>query len=258
MSSNKLTEGYWGPITSSVDWCEENYTHSYYIAEFWNTVSSLAMVVLGLLGVTLHHRSIGWRLTGSYFLIVVVGIGSVLFHATLQFEHQMWDEVPMVWTACYLFYVLLAEHGYEGDVYPICISIYCALATYVTSQSAGKIQFIMFQSSFGCVMWSCLWFVLKMYRATKNQEIVRLFHRGAQFLALALGVWLFDKNLCFVYEKYHLFNPQLHAWWHVLMCTSLHFFYVACGYQVVLKEKPQICYFGHLIPYVRVDKNKKD
>ena len=33
------------------------------------------MVLLGALGVALHHRSLGWRLSVSYLLIVVVGIG---------------------------------------------------------------------------------------------------------------------------------------------------------------------------------------
>uniref|UniRef100_A0A8B9SU42 Alkaline ceramidase n=1 Tax=Anas platyrhynchos TaxID=8839 RepID=A0A8B9SU42_ANAPL len=27
-------EGYWGPPTSTLEWCEENYAVSYYIAEF--------------------------------------------------------------------------------------------------------------------------------------------------------------------------------------------------------------------------------
>lgn len=27
-------EGYWGPPTSTLDWCEENYVSSYYIAEY--------------------------------------------------------------------------------------------------------------------------------------------------------------------------------------------------------------------------------
>lgn len=33
------------------------------------------MVALGFLGVALHHKSLGWRLSASYLLIVVVGIG---------------------------------------------------------------------------------------------------------------------------------------------------------------------------------------
>ncbi|KAI7886283.1 alkaline phytoceramidase family protein [Lichtheimia hyalospora FSU 10163] len=259
MTQQHLVEGYWGPITSSVDWCEENYTHSYYVAEYWNSVSSLAMVLLGALGVALHHRSLGWRLSVSYLLIVVVGIGSILFHATLQFENQMWDEVPMVWTACYLFWLLLNENGYRGAVYPVAISIYCAFATYVTSQSSGTMQFYMFQSSFGCVMWSCLWFVSKMYRAVQDKEITQLFHRGAQFLVLALAVWLFDKNMCHVYQDYNLFNPQLHAWWHVLMSSSLHYLYVACGHEMARLQglDPCVGYFAYIIPYVKIKEKKK-
>lgn len=54
----------------------------------------------------------------------------------------------MVWTACYLFWVLLEEHGYQNQVLSaIAITAYCALATYVTSQNKGSMQFYMFQSS---------------------------------------------------------------------------------------------------------------
>lgn len=38
-------------------------------------IQSLAMVALGFLGVALHHKSLGWKLSNGYLLIVVVGIG---------------------------------------------------------------------------------------------------------------------------------------------------------------------------------------
>ncbi len=34
--------GFWGPRTASVDWCEPNYVHTFWIAEFWNTLSSVS------------------------------------------------------------------------------------------------------------------------------------------------------------------------------------------------------------------------
>ncbi|KAI8364157.1 ceramidase-domain-containing protein [Radiomyces spectabilis] len=111
--------GYWGPITSSVDWCEKNYTHWYYVAEWWNTLSSLAMIVLGLLGV----GSIIDRSVGGYRVLTSSSLSSVL-----------------------------AEHGYERHLYGICIACYCGLATYVTSQSKGTTQFYMFQTSWHVLM----------------------------------------------------------------------------------------------------------
>ena len=38
------------PLSSPVDWCEENYEVTPYVAEFWNSVSSFSMVVLSMVG----------------------------------------------------------------------------------------------------------------------------------------------------------------------------------------------------------------
>jgi dihydroceramidase len=81
--------GYWGLPSSTVDWCEPNYIVSYYIAEFFNTTSSLAMVVCGILGVMLHWKHFEWRFIATFAAVTLVGIGSVAFHCTLLFPLQV-------------------------------------------------------------------------------------------------------------------------------------------------------------------------
>ena len=67
--------GFWGPVTSSVDWCEHNYEVSYYVAEFFNCFSNLAIVAAGLLGLrnALRH---GYprRVLVLYTAITVIGL----------------------------------------------------------------------------------------------------------------------------------------------------------------------------------------
>jgi dihydroceramidase len=37
-------DGYWAPITSTIDWCEENYYATPYSAEIVNTLTNLSFV----------------------------------------------------------------------------------------------------------------------------------------------------------------------------------------------------------------------
>jgi dihydroceramidase len=83
--------GYWGKPTSTVDWCENNYEISHYIAEFFNTFSSFAMVIIGVAGIMLHWNQ--YRLESRFIMgllgVAVVGFGSAAFHGTLWFGLQV-------------------------------------------------------------------------------------------------------------------------------------------------------------------------
>ncbi|GFS18432.1 alkaline ceramidase 3 [Elysia marginata] len=48
-----IVEGYWGKQTATLDWCEDNYAVSYYVAEFWNTLSNALMLLSPALMVSL-------------------------------------------------------------------------------------------------------------------------------------------------------------------------------------------------------------
>ncbi|KAF3181143.1 Alkaline ceramidase 3 [Orbilia oligospora] len=139
--------GLWGLPTSSVNWCESDYTITFYIAEFFNSCSSLCMVSFGLLGqwslsylsknvnstprprrpdpviydpLQEHPRLIGVnRIWSTWFALQIVGWGSVAFHGSLQWWSQAFDEVPMVWTA-----ILHLSTGLVGryDPFPLATS----------------------------------------------------------------------------------------------------------------------------------------
>lgn len=83
--SNAEVHGYWGPATSTIDWCEPNYERSAYVAEFWNTVSNLLFVLVGLYGLAQSMRQgFEWRFHAQFIGIMVTGFGSAMFHGTLQ------------------------------------------------------------------------------------------------------------------------------------------------------------------------------
>ncbi|PPJ56609.1 hypothetical protein CBER1_01833 [Cercospora berteroae] len=90
--------GYWGPPTSHVNFCEEDYIWTYYIAEFINTVTSFAYIAYGIRGIRRSKRhDIGlFSITNSsYFALVGVGVFSGLYHTTLKYHTQMSDELSM-------------------------------------------------------------------------------------------------------------------------------------------------------------------
>ncbi|HEX5101677.1 MAG TPA: ceramidase domain-containing protein, partial [Polyangiaceae bacterium] len=104
---NAPSPGFWGAPTSSVDWCEANYRYSPYICELFNTLSSLVILLAGLFGAWFHRRVLERRFIVAFLALLAVGIGSVAFHATLRFELQMLDELPMLWLALVMIYTLL-------------------------------------------------------------------------------------------------------------------------------------------------------
>lgn len=77
-------DGIWGSQTSTLNWCEEDYNITPYIAEFINTISNLTFIGLGVMGVRDCLRyGYGSVYVLSYLGYIVVGLGSMAFHATL-------------------------------------------------------------------------------------------------------------------------------------------------------------------------------
>jgi len=107
----QAASGFWGKHTSSIDWCEDNYSHSRHIAEFYNTISNIPFILLGLHGALMSRSLPHWT---RYVLlnmgIAFIGAGSATFHATLKWEAQvLLDELPMIFVSSLVLYVLVVS-----------------------------------------------------------------------------------------------------------------------------------------------------
>ncbi|OKL60227.1 hypothetical protein UA08_04625 [Talaromyces atroroseus] len=97
--------GYWSPVTSTLNWCEEDYYATPYSAEIVNSLTNVLFLGLGVKGV-LNVRKHGHD---SVFLVaflgyLLVGTGSFLFHSTLKYPMQLVDELSMIYTTCLMCY----------------------------------------------------------------------------------------------------------------------------------------------------------
>ena len=98
-------EGYFGKGTSEIDWCENNYVHTRYIAEFANSTTSLIYCLLAVFSYIESMEQLSKDPGAIKFQLLLVslwsvGIGSTLFHGTLLYWAQLLDELPMVYLIC--------------------------------------------------------------------------------------------------------------------------------------------------------------
>jgi dihydroceramidase len=181
----------------------------------------------GLAGLWLHRRALERRFLFAYGLVALVGVGSVAFHGTLLFQLQMLDELPMLYLVTLILYILLEDGPTRrfGRWFPALLLVYLAGLTVLCSVSRGQVEFWLFQLSFGSVE---LYALGRVYGLQRRLEAPtrRLYRLGMASYALAIVLWFVDLKACgFVSQTLPalgLFNPQLHAVWHVLVSVGFY------------------------------------
>jgi hypothetical protein len=83
-------------VTSNIDWCENNYESTHFVAEFHNSWTSLFFCLWGLLASVAHWNIAEKHFQLSFMFLTMVGLGSAAFHGILTYQSELWDEIPMV------------------------------------------------------------------------------------------------------------------------------------------------------------------
>ena len=104
---------YWGKPDASITFCEEKYVVSDYIAEYYNTLSAISYVIIGLFFYFTKLKKIGISL-------MFLGLGTCMLHCTLRYYGQWFDEIMML-VLCFNIIRELRNRSYKKTSYVILV-----------------------------------------------------------------------------------------------------------------------------------------
>jgi|TARA_B110000444_G_scaffold225208_1_gene228920 dihydroceramidase len=194
---------FWGTPDVSVSFCEDKYIVSDYIAEYYNTMSALSYVIVGLL----FYKT---KLQKLSKIIILLGIGTALLHSTLRFYGQWIDELSMLILS---FYIIKEIRQMRFSITTSEWYLLLLIFPYFLFERYFSYFFVVFSS-------------LQIYTYTisrKNydectREVYYLIKAYLIVLILSSICWLGDQLFCDYVQDY-----QLHAVWHVGTSLALFF-----------------------------------
>lgn len=239
-------------LPSSLDWCESNYVYNISIAEFWNTITGFSLCITAIYCFIKNknaNRQIYQLLKNTNLLLFIVGIGTVLFHGTLLYIWQLFDEIPML-------LILIEYHKllsrlfsrfyfvkYNKNIYKVIPII--ILSYYINP----NIQIILFQGIIALYIiytfYICYYInnelntlfyyslprienkskelsgqtYEKFEKYISKKKLLKLYSRiGISILLFSVLIWNIDNNYC--KQRGYI---ELHAVWHI--STSIGMYY---------------------------------
>ena len=188
---------YWGKSDTTVQFCEKEYVHSKYIAEYQNTLSAMMYILVGIPLIFTKIRTIG-------ISVVLLGISTMVMHGTMRHYGQLMDEGSML----IFSWLALRELGMKWNKN----WLYLILLFYLIN-SKKYWCFVSLFTSLQIFIFTLAW----KYKVDEGRKyFIRLY---LIFLLMGLVCWILDMTMC----EYIPSTISLHACWHVLTAMSILF-----------------------------------
>ncbi|KAJ7170167.1 alkaline phytoceramidase [Mycena filopes] len=233
MNTSTPRVGFHGNATATLDWCEANYQFSYYIAEMANSFSNVLTIAVAAYGAYLSTtEDLPYRFILGYIGIGLVGLGSFWFHATLLFQAQLADELPMIYVTTTTLWLLFDhDDGFTFESKRTRLLALTAAAfniaftwSYYVNRNPVYHQFV-----FGILVLSIsfrIYYLLARSTrvpADKRVAIRNLFTLGLAQFTFAFLLWNMDNIFCDQLTRWKIslgwplaFLLEGHSWWHVV------------------------------------------
>ena len=227
--------GYWPAPSGDFNWCENDYVYLPHVAELWNTVTSLCFCVGPAL---LWRRTRDWEVRFNLLMLVGIGLGSAVFHATLQYyAGQLLDELPMLFYVAHTTALLVRGDmscplWLKGCMVSLVLVLYGTAREHPLHQAGRLVMVLSFSACFVWLAFSLAKIVIEIDRRLGGDHARRRYEQAALAVLLAIASWTVDNLACGALHSLRwLPYPQLHASvWH----TGMAFVTYALSEAVVL------------------------
>ena len=194
---------FWGEKDSTISFCEDPYKYSPYIAEYYNSLSGLVYILLGI-----YFRST--KLNGAVSnTLVLLGAGTFLLHSTQRWWGQWLDELSML----FLSFKVISYLRNKINKATHFLFIPLGITVYVISYNQ------IFIILFAC----CQIYIYNLIKNLKHKKKYKLTGKIYNFLYKFLLIistifWILDQFFCETFKQYNL-----HAWWHIGTALTVFF-----------------------------------
>jgi len=249
--------------SSAIDWCEPNYKYTGYVAELYNTISNVPLIVLPLIGLYLHNpyfKYVNSSVRWVYWFAIAVGVASVYYHATLSLVGQLLDELSLLWVTIVGYCVWMPSMRFAKSIKRYAAQLVAALLGIAIIGS-----FLVFlEPSINAYLLMTMILPIMLCMGTEVKLANNATANGFSLFLMgswstAISIWLSDRFMCGFWQNVGF--PYLHACWHVLSGVSAYIVIVLFSYldasAVAPELSPRIAYFPAKcpigLPYVRLN-----
>lgn len=256
-------DGFWGPPSSTIDWCEENYVVSTYIAEALNTVTNSVFIALALFATySAYKNKLEPRFIFSSLGFCLVGIGSWLFHMTLQYRFQLLDELPMIYATCIPFWSVFSEFRTPKESIAVGIAIFMAANTltcvylYMKDPTIHQVSYAILNAG---IIFQSINLTLKHVKDAKaRKELFSVMITGVCTFLLGYFLWNLDIHFCSTVRRTRRswgipygFVLEGHGWWHIFTGTGVYYYLIYEEYlRCFLKKTDQFYKFTYIFGFL--------
>ncbi|CAF1499079.1 unnamed protein product [Rotaria magnacalcarata] len=236
--------------SSTVDWCEPNYVVSEYIAEFWNTVSNVFFFLVPPFMIILfrpYSKRVANGIGILWIILIVIGAGSVYFHATLSLAGQLVDEISILWVLA-LGYALFLPAAYLPQSFRVQRHRFVYSCIIFASIITGCSFVYPYANAFALMTLGlpAIFFIVLHLLRSESTRIKSLGIHCFAMWVIAVTIWISDRMFCSYWLSISF--PYLHSIWHVLILFSSNQGIVICGYLTIKQQNPQVNLHLHYWP----------